>query len=554
MNVLKKFRFAVVIIFAVGLILLIALAFRLELYEDTNTYSDPESILSGWTDENEDSISLYCAFKGDTKEKTFTRYIDGSKLNGRSLCLVAHNILFTVTLDGEKLYEYHPKLGGIYGVRYGESVHTILLPSFTGRRELMIEATSLRFDGTSGCSYAYFDSSRDFIHTIAHSEAVKFILCAVTLFFGIILFLIGIVEDKLSGKMLEPICLGSITLTVSAWIGSQTLIMRILSNNPAMLRVIEYLSLAVLPIPVLMFYASITNNMKNKGVITAVFACTLNALTTLILVCCGVLDYSDMLFVTHITIILGAAMIIYLIIKVIVRKEMSRSKTIYFSSALIVLTASGMLDLLRYYFARSKDFSFVTLIGLLFFAVILAIYEYKNIIEMKVKSSKAELMQTLAMSDTLTGLGSRAAFVAHENKLLKKENGKCLFVHFDVNFLKQVNDEYGHAEGDKHLKETARVLKESFGSFGDLYRVGGDEFFAILDGENCISDYEIGLEKLKKAQLDYNTLQSPPVQLEIAYGMAEYDYSLKDPETSERLADSRMYECKRRLKGPTVNA
>ena len=291
-------------------------------------------------------------------------------------------------------------------MRYGEAVHTVDLPSFTGTRTLTIKAESLRSDGMSGCNELYLQSTREFVHSIIHSEVVKLGLCIITFFFGVLLFIVGIIEDKLSGKMLEPVFLGATTLIVSAWIGSQTLVMRLLSHNPAMLRAMEYLALCVLPIPVLMFYSSITKNPKNKAVIAA------------------------------------------------------------------------------------------------------------------------------------------------EKELRKRTSGQVLFVHFDVNFLKKVNDEYGHAEGDRHLKATAKVLSDSFAEFGKVYRVDGDEFFAILDGGDLAEHYEQGISKLEQAQTEYNETQSPPVPLQIAHGMAEYDCSQRDPEIAERLADSRMYEHKRSMKQP----
>jgi diguanylate cyclase (GGDEF)-like protein len=97
------------------------------------------------------------------------------------------------------------------------------------------------------------------------------------------------------------------------------------------------------------------------------------------------------------------------------------------------------------------------------------------------------------------------------------------------------------------------VLKESFGKYGKVYRVGGDEFFAILDEDTCQPDYSAALSLLKRVQDKYNTEEEPPVQLAIAYGMAEYDYSEQNPETAERLADSRMYEEKRRMKSAAVS-
>lgn len=180
--------------------------------------------------------------------------------------------------------------------------------------------------------------------------------------------------------------------------------------------------------------------------------------------------------------------------------------------------------------------------------MILALYEFRRIVDMQVRSSEADLMHSLAMEDTLTGLGSRAAFVEHENQLKQRTKGTCLFAHFDVNDLKRANDVYGHAEGDRHLIAAADVLTESFVNSGKVYRVGGDEFFVILDGENCLKDYEKGIKTLLTAVERYNSEQAPPVPLSIAYGMAEYDCSTGSPETAERLADSRMYEKKRQMK------
>ena len=94
----------------------------------------------------------------------------------------------------------------------------------------------------------------------------------------------------------------------------------------------------------------------------------------------------------------------------------------------------------------------------------------------------------------------------------------------------------------------ANVLRESFGANGKVFRVGGDEFFAVLDGVACRADYIEGVKRMNKAQEAYNLSEDPPVLLAIAHGMAEYDYAEQNPESAERLADSRMYAEKRRMK------
>ncbi len=551
---MRKIQLTLVTFAGVLMIVLLMMANLIELHVGGSSFNSSDDYLTGWTDENGEELSLYHSFDSDTDDLTFIRQIDGKRTGGRELCLVTHNISFTVLLDEKIIYSYIPELGGIYGKCYGEALHVINLPSFSDVRQLKIEASSLRDDGTSGCDEAYLENSKDFLNDVRGKSGIKFGLCVMTFLFGLLLFVVGMVEDKFRGSMIEPVCLGAITMVVSTWIGSQTMVMRILVQNVAMLRVIEYLSLAVLPIPVLLFVAAYTKNRRNKAVIALVFASAVNTLVTLMLVLTGTVDYYDMLIVTHIIIATGVCLIIYIVAVSMKQSKIDRRKSAYLISALTILMISGILDMVMYYVEDTNGTAYLTVIGLIIFASILAVYEYRHIIEIQIRSSKAELMHTLAMKDSLTDTGSRTAFVEHEKQLMERRSGKCVFVHFDVNNLKRVNDVYGHAEGDRHIIGAANVIKSSFGNYGKIYRVGGDEFFAILDNDTCKADYSAGLAEFIRIQQEYNDREDPPVHLSIAYGMAEYDCSEQNPENAERLADSRMYEKKREMKSVAANA
>ena len=82
---------------------------------------------------------------------------------------------------------------------------------------------------------------------------------------------------------------------------------------------------------------------------------------------------------------------------------------------------------------------------------------------------------------------------------------------------------------------------------GSCYRTGGDEFAAILDTDDSPT-VEAALHKMEDAQKAYNTTESPPVPLQIAYGYAVYDPKHTALEIAENTADERMYEMKRRMK------
>lgn len=84
-------------------------------------------------------------------------------------------------------------------------------------------------------------------------------------------------------------------------------------------------------------------------------------------------------------------------------------------------------------------------------------------------------------TDELTGFYNRHAYEADMTIL---ENGMpdddFVYVSADVNSLKAVNDTYGHSAGDELLLGAAECLSECFGLYGKLYRIGGDEFIALI--------------------------------------------------------------------------
>ena len=90
----------------------------------------------------------------------------------------------------------------------------------------------------------------------------------------------------------------------------------------------------------------------------------------------------------------------------------------------------------------------------------------------------------LSESDQLTGMLNRRSYEQHISRYREKGSSEGLTIcAFDVNGLKTVNDTLGHKAGDELIKGAADCLEAVFGPYGKCYRVGGDEFMAILTGE-----------------------------------------------------------------------
>ena len=67
------------------------------------------------------------------------------------------------------------------------------------------------------------------------------------------------------------------------------------------------------------------------------------------------------------------------------------------------------------------------------------------------------------------------------SKSVDIDSDDFVFVSLDVNGLKTINDTQGHAAGDELIKAAASCMKKCIGSYGRVYRTGGDEFIALIN-------------------------------------------------------------------------
>ena len=486
---------------------------------------------------------------GEDNAATILLDLRREDIQGRSLCFVTRNVVFTIYDNDTPIYDFHPKLSGLYGKYYGDQEHMVQLPANDEILHLRIKCASLlenRWTGFNG--FVLEHSSTHLLHLL-YQNAGKFIICMATFFIGIMIFLLGLIEQFLrKHDMLEAMSLGVIAMTLAAWTSFPTRVIQLITGNFAASRVFEYVSLIVLPIPVLVFVCALTKNMNSPLLHLGTALSVINLLVQFGVVWTGLEDYHNMLFMSHGLIICGIVFVCILIWQAIRLKKLNHDQKYFLISAISIIFASGALDMLRYYVNSSSDASQVTRIGLFLFVSILAVYEFRKLMNIQTRGEQADEMRRLAMEDPLTGLYNRTAFNHYEESLKTRSGGKCLFVQLDVNYLKKVNDTYGHAEGDRHINAAATVIKESFGQFGKVYRVGGDEFIVVMEGRNCDQEYIRAVTTFRVKQNQYNESQHPPIVLQIACGMAEYQFSDRNPEIAERLADSRMYENKKSLK------
>jgi diguanylate cyclase (GGDEF)-like protein len=148
----------------------------------------------------------------------------------------------------------------------------------------------------------------------------------------------------------------------------------------------------------------------------------------------------------------------------------------------------------------------------------------------------------ISSMDSLTGLHNRRFFDAVLHNALKEyKPGDFLWlIMFDIDFFKNVNDDFGHNMGDAVLKEFSAVVKKLIRTRDILARWGGEEF-CIIVAEMDLKHIEHFTERIRYSIEKYKFSISKPVTA--SFGIASYIFG-QSPEEFVRRADSALYAAK----------
>ncbi len=130
-----------------------------------------------------------------------------------------------------------------------------------------------------------------------------------------------------------------------------------------------------------------------------------------------------------------------------------------------------------------------------------------------------------ATVDELTGLSNRRGFMMlaqHSLQLCTRQNIPAALVFIDLDHLKQVNDQLGHAEGDWVLVTFAQHLMKAFRSSDVVARLGGDEFLVLLTNHSKAAA-ESAMARLQQALDATNEAEARGYDISFSYGLVEFD-------------------------------
>jgi diguanylate cyclase (GGDEF)-like protein len=365
--------------------------------------------------------------------------------------------------------------------------------------------------------------------------------------FGLVFLLISLLFYLRSSGVATQVICSVLNMLIGVWLITAYSCAGYIMNN-AFCTLLEYISIfLIIPFVYLLLYD--LHKRYNNQVITLLgYAC-------LVFVAIFIILHSfNFVHIEHFKLpYFGlSTMCIFIVINYAladIRHKIKNDSTKIIMFGLCVLCAMFIIYSTTSIFTNNVDYrqhELLSLVpaGALFFALMQLLNYFIFMTNSFAKKREYASLQQIAYADNLTGLPNR---VCCDKKLLELNDTTSEFciLSFDLNGLKEVNDNSGHPAGDRLLKSFAEVLSSTFSELGLCCRIGGDEFLVLMDSvDKRILDQKIQYMVGKLSDLDF---EDPEINHSVSYGYAFRSETVeKDTHSVFLLADQRMYDFKKK--------
>jgi diguanylate cyclase (GGDEF)-like protein len=228
------------------------------------------------------------------------------------------------------------------------------------------------------------------------------------------------------------------------------------------------------------------------------------------------------------------------------------------SIAHVDLNETHSLDIWEQVLARKRELSENVGKKIALQAALVDVLASANLLRLPILMEYEELrkLQINATTDPLTSLYNRRFFDDYFEKEINRSirySHRLALVVLDLHRFKEVNDRYGHPQGDILLQMAATTLRKSMRTSDYAFRIGGDEFALLLPQ----SDPEQAAALTRRLRTAYAAAIEPlslGVPLALDYGLAVYPDDGDHQEILIRVADERLYQLKNATRSPASAA
>jgi len=453
-----------------------------------------------------------------------------------------------VLLGSNELYKSMNEKEGLLRQPYASAWHLVTLPKRSNGEILKIEVFS-PFKAMHGSfNQISYGNRGDLILNLLKENKVIVLTDVIIFFLGFVLVLFSLAfSDEAKERILS---IGIFSIILSFWMLTETKMLQFFTGNSMIIGGSAYISLSLAAIPLIIYIKSmLKEDYKIFNFFIGVFL-----IDSLLIITLQLMDlkyFFDTMIFTHTIIGLLIIYILYVSYKSIVIKKERHIK--YFVLGILILTVFSLIELIRFYVIRLETVSLIVRIGIILFVFINAYGIIKEFISHMERSYKSEVYKELAYKDALTGGKNRMAFQKEIKYLFKDKyllNNICLII-FDLNNLKNINDEYGHIAGDQGIKGAYKCIEMHFEPLGKCYRIGGDEFACLIEAEDKETFFKIFKNFKKSIEKENRRFDFP---FNIASGYVFYNFKKdRSPKEFIQRADREMYKDKYNQKNNVQN-
>ena len=439
----------------------------------------------------------------------------------------------------------------------GSMWHFIPMSRCVGAKLLTVEIRTYDADAYAMES-VLLDTPGAVRYALLKDNAPAILFCAICLLLAAAMLAGSAILARWKSEAYVPLLSLTMFMLLSGlWILLDSKITTLSGGNYALSYFLSYAVFYLLPVPFLLYIRLMTKDCQRLlGVL--IWAIILNAGLWMILHMAGLVQIRQTAVTVHALIILSIPVTTKSLWSGAVRRK---EKHLRFSFlGLMSVYACSLISILLYYLDMlpAANSTSLYILGLSLMLAGMTVDMVASFGQFWRQKKSNEHYRRLAMEDIMTEMGNRNSFQIQLAALVEHPPQRLAFVLFDVDNLKQINDQLGHHIGDQAIYTAAQCIRAAFDHAGRCYRIGGDEFAVILTGKAAdkVPEYLARFRHEASSQWDaYLPYGS------ISYGWSSASFSADAHVTIEQLAqlqaeaDQSLYEQKRERKlGRNVNA
>ncbi|MBP5282913.1 MAG: diguanylate cyclase [Lachnospiraceae bacterium] len=450
-----------------------------------------------------------------------------------------------VYVNNELIYSMAPSPKNAFAKTPGCVWNDILLKETYNGQRMTIILTPVYTDLAYGLPKFFIGEKGGIVIEALKEELLAVIVSLCLMGIGICMGGYMLYNRKNSEVDKDLIFLGAVAILVGLWRISDSKLSKLMFHGLPIFSLVPFMAMLLVVVPFVFFMMGLYNS---KGRKVWFLPCIISLAVTyisMLLQYFNVRDFRQTLLYSQLTIILAIFIVILMACYEFWRNGLSmklRDNLL----GMTVVVIGVLIDVLTYYISDGTKVTSFVILGFLIYGIALSVSVFRESGDLITAGKGAQSMETLAYHDKLTGLFNRAAFNMDTDPYAVNPENYVVAV-LDLNNLKKCNDQLGHEMGDKYIVDSAEIIRNTFGTIGNCYRMGGDEFYCLIPkgGKASCREQQENMERMVE---EYNA-KSDLVKISIACGFARFDIRIDyDLNSTAKRADQLMYQNKEEMK------